>query len=53
MVSDVRATSLSEAFVVAGEELGFIGLDVNADNQEGHSYACLKFDLSAAFFAVV
>lgn len=35
MVSDVRATSLSEAFVVAGEELGFIGLDVNADNQEG------------------
>lgn len=38
----MRATSLSEAFVVAGKELGFAGLDVNADNQAGYSNACLK-----------
>lgn len=34
-VSDVRATSLSEAFVVAGVELGFRSIDINADDQQG------------------
>lgn len=34
-VSDVRTTSLSEAFVVAGKEMGFPGLDINAEDQEG------------------
>ena len=34
-VSDVRATSLSEAFVIAGQDLGFKNIDINSNLQEG------------------
>ena len=35
VVSDVMVTSLSEAFVVAGAELGYQFTDVNARSQQG------------------
>jgi len=34
-VSDVRSTSLSEAFIVAGVELGYSAVDVNGQQQQG------------------
>ena len=35
IVSDIRTTSLPEAFVQAGQELGFRSVDVNGENQDG------------------
>ena len=35
VVSDVKPTSLSDAFVQAGVELGLKSLDVNGESQEG------------------
>jgi hypothetical protein len=34
-VSDVKSSSLSEAFVVAGKELGFKQVDINGPSQHG------------------
>lgn len=36
IVSDVKTTSLPEAFVQAGQELGFRSVDVNGESQDGN-----------------
>ena len=36
VVSDVIGTSLSEAFIVAGVELGYGAVDVNGQQQQGN-----------------
>jgi len=36
-VSDVKATSLSEVFVLAGKELGYAPLDIEDSHPEGLS----------------
>ena len=42
-VSDVRATSLAEVFVLAGKELGYAPVDLDGSNPEGLCTFKLKF----------